>query len=376
MATDAGGTGGASFYMDSEQYYTGAVGTSWGVTRNPDGTASANSGTADVSGPITVQFTWVPDYPGDEPPLSVILTKEVSAQWRGQGQAPGTGSCANGLGDQPTGGTRPPNPTWYGAQTSSGTHYKAEPGGNVITVTLSPTAHIEGTGIVGATSQEDKTGGGSCTVKVRVSISPVELTLAGSTRKDSGEYAGDNILIGQGVTGILSAGATLTNHQWTIPGETFASFDIGPDQEWGHMVELSSDESSKPFPHWFWREAADSLTVQCSATATINGIVIGQVAAKRKIMVWKPFHTLYDVVANLSSYNPDPLTATSVKAGDPGSPGVEATAAVGTPHLFYALTPGQFFFVQLVNAHRTKNGGIFNPNLVTDVTQLMVGKMA
>ena len=245
MHTD-GKTQTVAYSATSSGYGANGV-TGW----HPGGAAND----ATCSGQITTKFTWTPAYPG-EPPAFAIVTQTCTASYN---SALG-GNGDDGLGDassHPDAGDILSR-TLYTLQSADGS--------GILSVTCSPSASVSGpTNLAGSAT-------GYASVYYSVSVTPVLLTLSGTTKDASGK---DNILIGQGCSGSLSAGpATLSNFQWTVPGDTFASFEVAStaSSHYGRVHPVDASEYQKPNPHWFWKKGGDfgsPQTVSCTAHASI-----------------------------------------------------------------------------------------------------------
>ena len=209
--------------------------------------------------------------------------------------------------------------TTYAVQSSPGASF---------TATCSPSASITGP------ANRPSGANGSVSVYYSASLVPVTLTLPGTTKDSSHQ---DNSLIGQGCSSTLSAGAaTLSDYQWDAGGAVFDQFQVAPDQSWGHATPVPSDQWQQPSPHWHYLQYdGPPITVTCSATASINGMVIGTVKGQRKVEVWPPY---YYMGANVG---PCTIVGDVVQAGGVDTntqPGINFTGRVGTPALF--ATPG------------------------------------
>lgn len=313
-------------YAPTSAGYGGSAGTGW----HPSG--SAND--ASCTGTISTTFTWTPAYPGEPPPSCAILTQTCTARY----DTVTGGSCDDGLGD--TGGG-----VGYGKTVSKTLYTVVSSPGASYTATCSPSASISG--------PANYMGGANGTVSVyySASLAPVLLTLSGTTKDSSHQ---DNILIGQGCTGSLSASpATLSGWQWTISGDTFKSFVTGTNgsKPYGRVNYLSSADLANPSPHWFWKRGDDFgsiQTVSCTAQASINNVPIGTVTGQKTVSVWRPYF----------KFNAVPQGVNIV--GTPGTPGVEVVGniawngSVGTPNLFrsYWGSAGIWQFTQLCNLYR------------------------
>lgn len=297
---------------------------------------------------ITATLSWVDENgdPAPHPPKVVIVEESASLGWSADGnEMLAFGSASNGVGSGYQEYSTPP--IWYAGGSSGPPRFTVKDGSSgTITCTATLSGSVNASGSDPNLSRAITYTGGGYSVKPHNVI----LSLGGVTRDADGN---DNVLVGQGVTGSLSAGAaTLTDHNWSVPGDTFASFDIGPDQSWGRARDVRDDEYGKPNPHWYWRKEEDSpVTVSCTARATINGHNVGTVTAEREVTILAPYYG-FGPNAGPISYSPG---QTNVHAGAPDFnvvPGMKFTGAVGTPALFRNAGAGEWTFTQLCNLSR------------------------
>lgn len=266
-----------------------------------------------LSGTVTITFTWNGGYNNEPAPKNVIVTENMEPFVNSFTGGGGTSSVDTGLSNNA--------PTRYEVKDSSSGSF---------TVT-SP---------VMSASVSNWTNSAILGIGMTASVSDVVLSLGGVVS----EPAQANILVGQGCAASLSAGpATLSNYQWSVPGDKFASFDMAPDQTWGHATEVSPNEFTKSNPQWYWRKA-ESVTVSCTAQASVNGQSIGSVTAEREVKIWTPYHGLFDMQIGTPFYNP---INNNIASG--GDFGLYFDGAVGTQDLFRSQQgAGRFFYVQLV----------------------------
>ncbi|MCW3095744.1 MAG: hypothetical protein JWL77_1362 [Chthonomonadaceae bacterium] len=294
------------------------------------------------SGPITTVFTWVPDYTGDTPPNSAIITEtsNVSGTARGSATDPPTVSADNGLGTPQT--ITNGNGPYSKIATSNGTVYwvYSQPGLRFTIPSRSP-----------ACSGSLNKGYTMANLTYTATATPVILTLSGSINDPNYTV---HILIGQGCTGILTAdGFTFSNYQWTVPGETFASFQIASDQTWGHAYAVTTSMLTQPNPHWYWKKDDANLTVSCTAEVYLNGNDLGfTVTGTRQVSVDAPDY-FYSSTPGVSDYITSP---SGIKAGvtfGPNGeiPGMTFKGRVSTPYFYRTAygTAGIWTFTQLCN---------------------------
>ena len=343
--TSTGGPYPVGFRSNDDQYNSNNQTYGEGdVAYSPPGSGAGPNVTC--SGEITATCTWKPTAANEPPPDSVIVEEDGDA-WYGT-YPDYSGTCDDGLGDLPV----------YGSSSgsSSGTRYtvKSNPGAS-FTLTCSPSST--------ATTTQDGAYA-SASVSYKATISPVYVTLQGTTKDTGGS---DNILIGQGCVGTLSAGpATLSDFHWDPGGDTFDKFVVAPDLSTGHVVLLFGDTWGKPSPLWHYSKDSDgnTTTVKCSATASINGTVIGTVQGQRDLQVWAPYYAFKNLTGPVTVAN---IGAMALYAGGPPTilpsgdvtwspPGMKNGGRVGTPALFMtSLTnsgTGRWQFVQLATIGR------------------------
>ncbi len=328
-------------------YHTPNIPLPYNTWANGTGTGDS-SGQTDSLGTLTATFTWQPaagqSLTTDPPPQCIITQTSVANYYQnGFASLPAT-VCTDGLGD-PEVGTKGVNGR------SQGTRYSVvSPSGSTVTVTLT-----------GARAKIDPANEGrypslSSGVQWTVSASPVILTLGGTTKVNGS----DNILIGQGCTGNISAGPfTLSKFQWSVSGETFKSFVMGTTpgtlltnpKPYGRVNYLTSADTTSPNPQWFWKKGADfgaPQTVSCTATASINGTAIGTVIGSKTVSVWQPY--------NFFGPNAGGVSLTGTATPDQSILGhITWVGAVGTPDLFasYWGTKGIWQFTQICNISNT-----------------------
>lgn len=322
------------------------------------------------SGAITATFTWQPDGPGDDPPKSVIIQRysSVISEWEGVGPQ---GGSDDGLGGSPNEADIYDGHGYtiiWSACASTNWKVKSDPGAS-FTETCSPSA-----GYTGEEGQDDGVpenyfqAAASADITYRAAAYPVNLTLSGTTQDTSS--GSTNILIGQGCTGNLTAGpATLSNYSWSVPGDTFANFEMGTTpgtmftsgKPYGHVNDVDPSEYQKPSPHWYWKKGTDSgdeKTVSCTATATPP---TGEgdpftVTAEKKVKVWRPSDGFRPSAGDVYAMGDNSVIGN-----------IDFHGAVGTPDLFktYWGDCGVWQPTQLCDIERTSMTYIGWPKNVT-----------
>lgn len=280
--------------------------------------------------------------------MVVKETCNVSASANAAGASPTTTAHAdNGLGDPEIPGG---DNLSSASASSSGTRYKVVSPGLDGSVRLTCSASASASANAGYPRYSLTSG---LNVSYWALVYPVRVGLAGTTQ--DANYA-DNILIGQGCSADLVAPlATLTNHQWTVPGETFASFNVDPFWEWGHADPVPASDWTSANPHWFWRKD-EAVTVSCTAQASVNGVVIGNVTGERRVTVWAPYYIFKNTAGPVTVG--DRGSGLELYAGGPGGggfwqpPGMNFGGRVGTPDLFRYAGVGQWQFVQIIYPNR------------------------
>jgi hypothetical protein len=318
--------------------------------------------TGSATGTITTTYTWIPSsgltVQQDPPPATVIVKEWCRAYASTTGPVmPSNPQANNGI-------TSPPSPTLqitynpYLTYTKkvdySSERYTILPGNNVV-VNCTPSASVN-----------QIPGGCACEVEYYVQLMPVTVSLDGATPDSNSQL---HILIGQGCTGTLSVGSPvqLSNYQWTINGSTFKNYV--PSTSATHVQYLTTTDLQSTNPHWYWREETNSqsITVECTATATINGQQVGSVTGRAYIKVHAPEYfmeikTGRVLLGQLPVQNP-PL-ATLIFAGPPTNNshpnGADWYARVNTPSTpvnFTTTGHGKFNFVQIVTPGRRRTYG-------------------
>ncbi len=216
----------------------------------------------------------------------------------------------------------------------------------VSNASLSTTVSLNTVSANASSSATGSNPGGYGSIGVTVYAAPVVVTLSGTTKDTNGS---DNILIGQGCTAYIQAGPlpngtiTFSNFNWTVPGQTFAQFQVATDQSAGQAIPVDSTEWTKPNPHWYWSKD-EAVTVSCTATVSVNGAVLGTVTGQRAVTIWAPDYLFKPLAGPVSvgtrSASGGPLSL-QLYAGGPADangvwdpPGVKNGGRVSTPNLF------------------------------------------
>jgi hypothetical protein len=324
----------------------------YALTGTNYGGASGGAGPPSCTGTITTTFTWQPaagqTIISDPPPATVIVsescTVSVTTNYPGSMGAYNTGLGQSGSVSFTPGGNN-------NSVTVTGIRYTTTAG--IPTITLKETPSATATTI-----------GADSSLSYTAAATPVILTLSGTT-KDSN---GDNILIGQGCTGTVSAAPfTLSNYVWAVPGLVFKDFVVAPDQSSAQANPVSPSAWSTPSPLWHWIRD-ETVTVSAQADASINGIFVGRVSAQKLVKIWAPYYAFKNMAGPVSVDNRDgtlelyaggPHTGTLGSGGwDP--PGMKNGGRVGTPDMFRAPGVGLWQFVQIAHPGRwyyTMDGG-------------------
>ena len=257
----------------AEGDYNDTLGTSgWGGSGNSVASASA-------AGTISATFTWQPaqgqtaqtDPP---PPSGSVIITETATAGAGVRTAPGgscQATCDDGFGlpgSQQTQASAPqysppPNPVltrYFAGASAQDTRYTLG-GGATISLSVSPSA------TAGVSSSYST----NASVSYTASISPVTISLGGTTKDNSG---GDNILVGQGCTakinGIPSGDGWKTTYAWSVSGITFQKWNVTyvAGKSSSATLDTGLGLLTNPTAHWYWSDKAGSQTVSCTATVT------------------------------------------------------------------------------------------------------------
>lgn len=269
------------------------------------GSGGGEGGSVTCSGTITTVFQWQSSGPSDTPPQNVIVKETCSASWGGYGIQLPAGACNNGLGDADVDMGPMPNapgpPMVSTSHISTGTHYRVVQGQATLTFTCTPSAN-----------SADQVYA-YCNVWYSVAPTAVIVNLQGVT--DNGSR---NILIGQGITANLDTGAYhQTTWTWTISGDPFAGFQLGPGNQTGHAIELAPGALTQASVSYFYRsigtpgvqppqgETSNAQTVTCISTVTdpnnANAPPI-QVTGSTSVNVYQPFHDITISLGALDVY--------------------------------------------------------------------------
>ncbi len=241
-----------------------------------NGTCSAITGLATISGALKYVYTWKKDVAfgveliGDEAPISVVAIESCNMSASGEshfgaGYADPTSSCSNGMG-----------PTWS-SQTNSGLLDIS--GGTKIITTSNGTRASVITGFVNASgehtytinaspSADSSSGNGfsNAGFSYSVAIYPVTVSVSGTLALPDKSL---EILPGQLATGSLSVGApgvswlnTTTNLDWSVTGETFRSYLANASA--ATLLPTGSREWKTKSPSWRWVSGGLNAVATCT----------------------------------------------------------------------------------------------------------------
>ena len=236
-------------------YY--AVADGFGCDSTPD------SGTASATGDIGCIWLWMPEYPGEKPPKSVIVTETCTASATGVGPSPTT-AADNGLGATN-------NINLPGFSRSTSTHYKVINGSDLLFTFCSPSATASSGPTPNSTTEE----AAYVSIAYSITLDPVQIGLTGPTLFGNSKH----ILTGQNITADMSAAyQLLVGKSWSLDGADicFGEFKItdtpgipatpttlaipGVHKSEVIAVDLTVDQPS------FYTKANGAVTVKCSAT--------------------------------------------------------------------------------------------------------------
>ena len=314
-------------------------------------------GDATADQPMTAHFVWNPGYLGEEPPKNAIVYQLATARYIDSGNQGGHGQCSTTLPhevDAPTyaGGSPYGPPPKIIGHVKTGRKYfvRADPG-YTFDESLTPTAHVEGDGIVGP---PDVQGTGMASVSYFAQATPVFIAT-------SSLHNNTSILIGQKFNAYLETGTYEQNNwEWVAPDED----SVFQRYSGGDLLKGCGYISGRGVK-WYWNKDG-SYHIACSADViTITGEIL-HVTADKDVTVQAPYY-YYGSIAGNSVYvkgnkvvggndpapddNPDIVRAGRDVNTDPG---MHFEASVGTPDLYRDEGTGSFQFVQLVNL--TKQG--------------------
>jgi len=189
----------------SQNYASGSGG--YGASLSGGGTPA--TGTA--SGQITTKYQWITDYPGEPPPLSVIVTQSCDVHAGGYGQPySATGTLNNGLGQT----VSVSNPSSTFSTDATSTKNEVKTGTSVLEVDCTPSASVSENGAL------------VLSVTYSVSVSAVKINVVGTTPDSVSGVP--SILIGQGATANL-LGGSFVGYNWSVSGTLTGGFSVVKD---------------------------------------------------------------------------------------------------------------------------------------------------
>lgn len=142
----------------------------------------------------------------------------------------------------------------------------------------------------------------------------------------------------------------------------FNSFVVAGDQSYGYVHNIFGDEYEKPNPHWRWSKD-ETVTVSCTAQASVNDQVIGTVSGQKQVQILAPDYLFKPSSGPVSVGSINPLGAggpwyslyaggTANGSGGWDPPGAHNGGRVSTPNLFRSTGAGIWQFVQLISPGR------------------------
>ena len=351
-----------------------------------------------LTGKITTTFQWQPrqfpdanfgglDDPTDSAPQDVVVY-----EWCEAGGLSGTlplGSCDNGIaGGQifDGGGTFGGNIDSYGEQ------YQVKQGGKAVVLTRSPSVTVS----VGVLVDNVK-----AAIQYGAAVYPIRLDFTGLTKDPVADsfLPPSNVLIGQGVTGILSigtyqggsSGAWLSNYLWAVPGKTFASYVVAPDASNAVLNPLTTAITNSATPHWHWaQEGAETVTGSADVYARgsyssanpppdppfgvnplpLSPVNLGRIAQTRNITVEKPDAYFVPTIASNIYFGNDPFSGNqTLYTGSQSNPAIDVQCWVRTPSKYWLKGNdpldeyGRFHTTQLINQNHAEHRLLYNPIL-------------
>ena len=226
-------------------------GASVSVTGNNPSIVSSAKSTPTPSTPIVVTCTWMPSYPGEAPPDSVILQENSFSQAEAQSYNGGTPqlSVDDGLGqgDAATPGSN--------SLKSEGTRYSvlSSPGAS-FTVQVTPIASASLTGSpmpapASSTSATTLMGFASCIIGYSLKPTVPTISLSGTTpiTPSGSTHARPSILVGQQIVASVDAGNnTPVSYAWSSTGDPINTSFPDASHKTGHTILLGTDANGNP----------------------------------------------------------------------------------------------------------------------------------
>ena len=255
------------------------------ITRTTNGNnsgtyaAGANGTGANCSGTVTYTFTWIPSYPGEPAPGSVVIAETSTATWAGP-----PGACANGLGDSEV--DTVVNGVAINGK-STGTFRKVDFASNgSFTETIAATANSMGT----------------CQVSESVLATPVELVFVSGIMTVNLHPTG---LVGVHETVEPSApGYTLSAFHYGIDGpNAYKASVFGSNFSSHSWVQLQGSDFTTPTFSYSCGSSGEA-TPSCMCSVSYDGTVIGQVLCYDPIFISVPLFDFRAIVDGLVGYAP------------------------------------------------------------------------
>jgi hypothetical protein len=372
----------------------------WGATQeyaNSTGGISFPVGsykTGNMSATVTYTYAWNGGPNSVPAPKYVVVAAAGFASWMAP-KVNGSGSCnvsvSGDLVESTPGSTN--SASSVGASISKVAYKVIDSTSGTVTVAVGISSSVS----AAVSSDPLSTGGVTQGVGASCQLWSVQLDVNGTTKTTSGEH---RILIGQGCRPGLSlvgnvspanSGATTpvemdpTGYNWSVTGDKFDSFYVGPNQAIGAMktCEVVDAASTPPTNRWvtpspvwrWWRES--SSVVNCTAKIRRVGTnaFINNVNGNKTVSVELPTFSC-TTATRTSTWWPFPVNAEILTSGledafnNVFDPGISFNGTVGTPTFFRGPGAGTWDFNQLWRPQRTIDGsqisGYFSANYGLD----------
>lgn len=356
-------------YLGGELDVVGPLGGTWvapytqGGNTYAAGAQSTEEGEPGLTGPgsvthegeITIEFMWVPEHPGDNPPNVVVIKEMAAVTWIGQ-----SGFASNALGDPQLGNST--------TKTSSGVKYtKREWPGDYFTISWSPT----GSASLTSTYQGPPAlACASLSSEHSVEIITPEIHILG--------LLGNECLVGQEIQlTAVAPGLMVEVLQWSIPNVSASIIDEILTPAPGHTLPTTKIQSREVIRMQAWvadnplrvawdREWPGEDELDCTFRLVVPGEINTVVfVTSEPLRVREIDDMVFEFIGGtmtgnlVNVYSPGPATANAATIGASQTPlqndSWHVLGAVRIPDAFRAMQgEGEMAFIQFAEVWRKK----------------------